>query len=84
MITNTAKPASSSLTNTAKVGNAETWATWGVAWQDETRIWNELRSTMDNTLLSGDPLWSYRTFPWQLTAPWQNTNVGMTNTHKPV
>lgn len=46
---NTPKPSAPSLTNTAKVSDAVTWATWNVAWQDETRTWDELRSTMDNT-----------------------------------
>ena len=48
MITNTAKPASSSLTNTAKVGNAETWATITTTWAGEIRTWLETVSTWDN------------------------------------
>ena len=39
----------SPVSNTSKVSFAETWDTWDVAWQDETRTWDELSSLMDNT-----------------------------------
>lgn len=47
MITNTAKP-STSLTNTAKVSNSETWGTIATIWGSETRTWAECISLMEN------------------------------------
>jgi hypothetical protein len=81
-INNTPKP-TGSVNNTSKVSNSVTWNTWTVSWATETRTWDELISTMDNTQLLGEPLWSYRNYPWQLTAPWQETHIGITNTSKP-
>lgn len=46
-ITNLAKPVNS-LTNATRVSSGVTWDTWTVAWQDETRTWDELASLMDN------------------------------------
>ena len=36
-------------TNTSKVSFAVTWDTWNVAWQNETRTWDELGSLLSNT-----------------------------------
>lgn len=49
-ITNTTKPASSSMTNTVKVSSGVTWDNWDVAWQDELRTWDELSSLMSSGL----------------------------------
>lgn len=48
-IANTSKPASASLTNTAKVNFAELWSTITTTWASETRTWAECVSNMDNT-----------------------------------
>ena len=46
-ITNTAKP-STTLTNTEKVRNSETWGTIATTWGAEIRTWAETVSTWDN------------------------------------
>lgn len=48
-LVNTSKPSAPSFTNITKVSDSVTWDTWVVAWQSETRTWDELISTMDNT-----------------------------------
>ena len=45
---NTTKP-TGSVNNVARVSDSETWDTWTIAWQDETRTWDRLRSKMGNT-----------------------------------
>jgi hypothetical protein len=45
---NTNKP-TTSVTNNAKPFNGVAWDTWTVAWEDETRTWDELAEIMQNT-----------------------------------
>ena len=73
-----------SLTNTSRVSSGETWNSITTIWDEETRIWNETGSLVDNTIMSAtNPLWYYRTFPWQLSLPWQITNQGIINQSRP-
>jgi len=79
---NTSKP-STSYTNTSKVSFAELWSTITTTWATETRTWAAVVSIFDNVIISTDPIWSSRSFPWLMTAPWQQTG-GITNTSKSV
>lgn len=45
-ITNTSKP-STTLTNTDRIGGAETWATITSTWATETRTWLDTGSLFD-------------------------------------
>jgi len=82
MITNTSKP-STSLTNTAKVNLATLWSTITTTWASETGYWEDLVSTMTNTSITGQVLWSGKFLPWREIAPWQVSGDFMTNTSKP-
>lgn len=83
------------ITNISKVSQGETWGSISSTWASETRTWGEASQLLDNiskvssaitnlSMSSTDPLWSYRTFPWQELLPWQITNSGLTNISKPV
>lgn len=48
MINNTPKP-TGSVNNTARVSDAETWATITTTWASETRTWLATGSLMANT-----------------------------------
>jgi hypothetical protein len=48
-ITNTPKPGAGTQTNINRAVDYETWDSWDVAWQSETRTWDELRTLMSNT-----------------------------------
>jgi hypothetical protein len=80
-IVNQDKPITS-LTNPTKVVNYETWDSNTSTWDTETRTWNEMGTVWSNQSLSTDPIWSYRNFPWLMTAPWQQTG-GIINSNKP-
>ena len=76
--------ASAGLTNTPKVSVGETWATIETTWATESRTWLAASQLLVNQALSStDSIWSARTFPWQETLPWQNTNAGIINVSKP-
>lgn len=80
-ISNTSKP-STSLANSSKVVQYETWDTNTSTWDTETRTWDEMGTTWTNTTLQTDPIWSARSFPWLMALPWQQTG-GITNQSKP-
>ena len=76
--------AASGLTNSSKVSIGETWGTIASTWSSETRTWLAASQLIQNaTMSTTDPLWSTRTFPWTLTAPWGTTATGITNQAKP-
>lgn len=81
-ITNTSKPSPSVLTNTQKISIGETWGSIDTTWSSETRTWLEASQLITNTVLSSDPIWSYRSFPWLMALPWQQPR-GMINSNKP-
>jgi len=71
-------------TNADKAQIFETWASIATTWATETRTWLDMTSIIENAVMSlTDPLWSSRTFPWQLSAPWHNASTGITNVSKP-
>ncbi len=37
------------VSNSPKISFGETWDTWDVAWEDETRTWDELGKLIDNS-----------------------------------
>lgn len=49
-MTNTAKPSSGTMADTAKVSNAELWSTITTTWGNETRTWADLISLFASTL----------------------------------
>lgn len=82
-ITNQSKP-TTSITNTSKVSIGETWATIDTTWATEVRTWLAVSQLITNSAMSStDPLWSYRTYPWQLVSPWIMASIGITNQSKP-
>jgi len=61
-------------TNVSKVSVGETWATISTTWNTETRTWLAASQLITNVTMSPtDSLWSNRTFPWQLSTPWQQS-----------
>lgn len=81
-ITNTSKP-TTSYTNSDKVNIGETWDTWLVQWQNETRTWNDMASIISNTATGiAGFLWSIKRFPWTEATPWL-TEGGISNINKP-
>ena len=81
-ITNLSKP-TTSITNSSKISHEETWDTNTTTWDTETRAWNDMGSKVTNSTLGTSSLWNYRSFPWQLSSPWTNSNSGITNLNKP-
>jgi hypothetical protein len=81
-ITNTPKPTPAVVTNTSKVSIGETWGSILTTWSSETRTWLAVSQLVTNTILGSDPIWSYRSFPWLMSLPWQQPR-GMINTNKP-
>lgn len=82
LIHNTNKPTNNITSTGNKVVPYETWNSNTTTWATETRTWNQMSSKMSNTNINTDPLWSYRSFPWIKTLPWQQTG-GIINTNKP-
>lgn len=75
---------SGNFANVDKVSGGETWESITSTWAAETRTWLAASKLITNVTMSAtDPLWSARTEPWQLTAPWQTTSTGVTNISKP-
>lgn len=74
------------ITNTVPGSNYH-WDTWETTWDELTiYTWDELVfGLMTNQAMSlTAPLWYYRTFPWELSLPWQVTFTGIiTNVAKP-
>jgi len=56
--------------NVDKVSIGETWATVATTWGTETGSWQSVSSLFTNVKVNTDPLWSSRTFTWELTSPW--------------
>lgn len=47
--TNTPKPSAGTMTNTARVSDAELWSTITTTWAAETRTWIRVGSLLSNT-----------------------------------
>lgn len=71
------------MTNTTKVSIGETWGHIATTWATETDTWLGISQMIDNTskpvtsisnviMSATQPLWNYRTFPWELSEPWQH------------
>jgi hypothetical protein len=79
---NISKP-TTSLTNSNKVVQYETFDTLTTTFDTETRTFDEMATTWTNQVLSGVGfLWSIKRFPWTETSPWL-TEGGITNQAKP-
>jgi len=72
-----------SLSNASQPYKGVVWDTWTVAWEDETRTWDELAEIMQNSTVGLSELFfSHRRFPFTETAPFL-TGSGITNTNRP-
>ena len=72
------------FTNTNKASIGETWATISTTWATESRTWLAASQLFTNSSIGlTEPLWAYRTFPWSMPFPWQDTDTGITNESKP-
>ena len=73
-----------SFSNTAKASIGETWGTISTTYAAETRTWLAASQLFTNSSIGlTEPLWAYRTFPWSMPFPWQDTDTGITNESKP-
>ena len=81
-ITNQSKPATS-ISNSSKVSQGETWATITATWASETRTWLDVSQLIDNISKGATGfLWSVSRFPWTEATPWLSEG-GITNVTKP-
>jgi len=75
---------SGAFVNKDKASIGETWATISTTYATETRTWLAVSQLFTNATIGlTEPLWAYRTFPWTMPLPWQDTDTGMKNESKP-
>jgi hypothetical protein len=81
-IINLDKP-STSIANSSKVFDYETWASIQTTWTTETRTWAETISTMDNERRPNTTLWDDKFWAWDSGVGWSSLET-ITNISKPI
>jgi hypothetical protein len=81
---NESKP-TTSLSNSNKVVQYETFGTLTTTFGTETRTFGEMATTWSNTPKPQDGyLWDTTSFPWFELTPWDDVYGGITNLAKPI